>query len=91
MRQIRQEQLPIIEPCGNHNVSRLLEKISMVIDAHPVIAEQAFDDLVKDDVSCCTGRESFSGDQVVRIAILYRIFNCSYRELEFRLSDSIAA
>jgi IS5 family transposase len=91
MRQIHQKQLPIIEPCGNHKVSRLLDKISIIIDEHPVIAEQAFEDLLKDDVCCSAGRESLSADQVVRVAILYRLFNCSYRELEFRLSDSVAA
>lgn len=63
----------------------------MFIDAHPAIAEHAFNDLVKDDISSSAGRESLSADQVVRIAILYRLFNCSYRELEFRLSDSVAA
>jgi IS5 family transposase len=91
MRQIYQEQLPILEPCGNHKNSRLLEQISIVLDHHPIIAKQAFKDLVATDISCSTGRRSLAADQVVRIAIFHRLFHCSYRDLEFRLSDSVAA
>ena len=91
MRQIHQEQLPIIEPCGNHKISRLLEKISTIIDDNPIIAERAFEDLLKEDISSDSGRKSLAADQIVRVAVLYRLFNCSYRELEFRLTDSTAA
>lgn len=91
MRQIHQEQLPIIEPCGTHKISRLLDKISIIIDEHPIIAQKVFEDLLKHDVCTSAGRKSSSADQVIRFAILYRLFNCSYRELEFRLSDSAAA
>ena len=91
MRQIHQKQLPIIEPCGNHKTSRLLEKISMVLDHHPMISEQAFEDLVSADINSRTDQRLLTADQVVRIAIFHRLFNCSYRDLEFRLSDSVAA
>lgn len=91
MRQIYQKQLPIIEPCGDHKISKQLDMISIVLDDHPIIAEQAFEDLVKADINCKAGRKSLSANQVMRAAILCRLFKCSYRELVFRLSDSVAA
>jgi len=43
-----------------------LERISIVLDDHPVISEQAFSDLVKTAINCKVGRKSLSANQVVR-------------------------
>ena len=90
MRQIRQEQIPILEPCGKHQFSKLLEKISMMLDEHPTIAKSAFSDLTNKGKHLDLGRRSLSADQVVRAAILGRLLGCSYRDLDFNLEDSSA-
>ena len=72
-------------------LSKLLEKISMVIDEHIEIAESAFNDLTNQGKYLDRGRRSLSVDQVVRVAILARLLGCSYRDLDFKLEDSSAA
>lgn len=90
MRPIFQGQLHFFDPCGQHPYSRILDKISTILDSKPEIARQAWDDLTKGKKkkSTETGRRSLSADQVVRIAILMRINGSSYRDIVHELEDS---
>jgi IS5 family transposase len=90
MRKNRNEQMPLCNDPVDHPMSQELETISRVLDDNSTIC-----DLVAEDLSggrkFDTGREGMTAEQVVRCAILKRILDCDYRELEFHLRDSTVA
>jgi len=90
MRKNHSIQLTLLAPVVDHPHARELEVISGLLDANPVIAELAAQDLAGER-SRSLGRPGLSGDQVIRVAVLRQIRGWSYEELEFQLVDSASA
>lgn len=89
MRQTLKKQPPLVPLWGDHQHSKELRAISMVLDAHPEVAALAHKDLIG-DARGDVGRGGMSGEQVVRVAVLKQLHNLSYDDLAFHLSDSLA-
>lgn len=93
MRPVFQGQLRILEPMSNHRYNRILKEVSRILDKKTELAYQAWQDLTDGGTksTSATGRPSLAANQVVRIAILMRYFDYSYREVEYSVRDSRAA
>ena len=89
MRENDQSQMPLAPAWGKHDRSRELEKISAVLDEHPDLNERATSDLRGERKNNC-GRKGMTGEQVLRIGMLYMMFELTYDELAFHLGDSSA-
>lgn len=87
MRENSSLQLPLAPVPGEHERSRVLGQISILLDAHPHLYQRAADDL-RGKRSAKKGREGMSGEQVLRIGLLYMMHELSYEELAFHLEDS---
>jgi IS5 family transposase len=89
MREKQQKQMPLMESTSNHIQERELEVISNIIDSTPTICEHVMQDLNKGKIiKRRTGARGMSADQVLRAAIVMRIFEFTYEELAFHISDS---
>ncbi len=90
MREARKTQDALRETWLNLDHAKELEAISRVLDAHPKIAELAWQDLQATSSSKqpARGAGGLSADQVVRILIVKQMNGFSYRALGFHLADS---
>jgi IS5 family transposase len=89
MRENQQKQMPLMEPASNHSKERELEAISKIIDATPTICDYVLQDINKGKVfKRRTGARGMSADQILRAAIIMRLFEFTYEELAFHISDS---
>lgn len=78
-----------MEPASNHPQERELEVISKIIDATPTICACVLQDLNRGKVFIRrTGARGMSADQILRAAIIMRLFDFTYEELAFHISDS---
>ena len=89
MREDDNPQMPLAPPWGKHERSRELETISEILDQHPNLSALAAADL-RGDRKSRRGRKGMSGEQVLRVGLLYMIFELSYEDLAFHLEDSSA-
>jgi len=89
MRENDNPQMPLAPPWGKHERSRELETISEVLDQHPNLNVLAAADLCGARKSR-RGRKGMTGEQVLRVGLLYMIFELTYEELAFHLEDSAA-
>lgn len=81
--------MPLIEPASGHTKERELEAISSIIDNTPTIYDYVLQDLNKGKIfKRQTGAHGMSAEQVLRAAVVMRIFNFTYEELAFHISDS---
>jgi len=80
-------QMPLAPAWGKHDRGRELEKISEILDKHPELSELATVDLVGPRTTK-RGRKGMTGEQVLRIGLLYMTFELTYEELAFHLEDS---
>jgi len=90
MRQNSQKQMPLTTGLPDHPRSEELVAMSAILDANPTINDLVFKDLTI-HVQAGTGCPGMTGEQVVRCAVLLRIFDCAYRELAYHLMDSDTA
>jgi len=91
MRKKQQKQMPLIEPASGHPQEMELEIISLLIDSTPTICDYVFQDLNEGKVrKRNTGAEGMSAEQVLRTAIVMRLYDFTYKELSFHISDSRA-
>ncbi len=91
MRKKQQKQMPLIEPASGHPQEMELEIISLLIDSTPTICDYVFQDLNEGKVrKRDTGAEGMSAEQVLRTAIVMRLYDFTYKELSFHISDSRA-
>ncbi len=89
MREKQQKQMPLLEPRADHPQARELEAISNIIDNTPTICDYVLQDLNKGKIiKRRTGARGMSADQVLRAAIVMRLFEFTYEELAFHISDS---
>lgn len=78
-----------MEPASKHPQERELEVISEIIDATPTICECVLQDLNRGKIfTHRTGARGMSADQILRATIIMRIFEFTYEELAFHISDS---
>lgn len=91
MREKQQKQMPLIEPASGHPQERELEVISMIIENTPTICEYVLQDLNKGKIiKSRTGARGMSADQVIRAAVVMRLYSFTYKDLAFHISDSRA-
>ncbi len=91
MRKKQQKQMPLIEPASGHPQEMELEIISLLIDSTPTICDYVLQDLNEGKVrKRNTGAEGMSAEQVLRTAIVMRLYDFTYKELSFHISDSRA-
>tara|TARA_B100000315_G_scaffold25297_1_gene21892 strand:+ start:271 stop:546 length:276 start_codon:yes stop_codon:yes gene_type:complete len=89
MREKQQQQMPLIEPVSSHPQERELEAISNIIDNTPTISEYVLQDLNRGRIiKRRTGARGMSADQVLRAAIIMRLFEFTCVQLAFHISDS---
>ena len=89
MRENDNLQMPLAAVKSKHPRSRELGKISELLDMQKDLYERATRDLIggrRRD----RGRKGMTGEQVLRIGLLYMIFELTYEELAFHLEDSSA-
>jgi len=92
MREKQQKQMPLMEPENNHckhPQQKELEAISRIIDNTPTICDYVLQDLNRGKTfHRRTGAQGMSADQVLRAAIVLRLFDFTYKQLAFHISDS---
>ena len=89
MREKQQKQMPLLEPRSDHPQARELEAISNIIDNTHTICDYILQDLNRGKIiKRRTGARGMSADQVLRTAIVMRLFEFTYEELAFHISDS---
>ncbi len=89
MREKQQKQMPLLEPVSDHPQARELEVISNIIDNTPTICGYVLQDLNRGKIiKRRTGARGMSADQVLRAAIVMRLFEFVYKELAFHIFDS---
>ena len=89
MRKKQQKQMPLIEPASGHPQEMELEIISQLIDNTPTICDYVLQDLNEEKVEKQnTGAEGMSADQVIRAAVVMRIYSFTYEQLAFHIYDS---
>ena len=89
MREKHQRQMPLMAEIASHVQAQELEAISGILDSKPIISELALQDLCnRHGTDSRTGAKGMSAEQVVRAAIVMRIYTMTYKELAFHLVDS---
>ena len=89
MRENNNLQMPLAPSWGKHERARVLAKISEVLDEHPELNERAAAD-VRGKRKSNRGRKGMTGEQLLRIGLVYMMFELTYEELAFHLEDSSA-
>jgi IS5 family transposase len=90
MREKSKKQLPLMHLTPDHPQARELEAISRILDAEPTITALVHQDLCRGRELSATGANGMSAEQVLRAAIVKRMFGYSYERLPFHLMDSIS-
>jgi IS5 family transposase len=90
MREKSKKQLPLMHLSTDHPQARELEAISRILDAEPTITALVHQDLCRGRELTATGANGMSAEQVLRAAIVKRMFGYSYELLPFHLMDSIS-
>jgi transposase, IS5 family len=88
MRRLYHEQLPLCPTGGTHPKAAELAEMSRVLDTMGATLHAVRRDLVGRVVSVRRGREGLSAEQVLRAALVKKMFRVSYDELAFHLEDS---
>jgi IS5 family transposase len=88
MRQIIQQQIPIVHLHVEHEHGFELAIMSHVLDQEPRVAELVFKDLTRHGAKIDTGRDAMTAEQVLRALIVKQMNGFSYKELAFHLADS---
>jgi len=90
MREKSKKQLPLMYQTPDHPQARELEAISRILESEPTITELVHQDLCQGRQLTETGANGMSAEQVLRAAILKRMFDYSYELLPFHIVDSIS-
>jgi len=91
MREKHQKQMPLMEPAGDHAQEKELAAISHIIDTTPSICDRILQDLNRKSIfKRRTGARGMSADQILRAAIVQRLYDFTYADLAFHIADSRA-
>jgi len=74
----------------DHPRTAELDAISRVLDACPNIARLVMQDLSPTTTKRRAGANGMTAEQVARAAIVKQMFEFSYQDLAFHLSDSVS-
>jgi len=89
MREKQQKQIPLMEPATDHPQQAELEVISRIIDNTPTICDYVLQDLNQGKIfKRKTGASGMSADQILRAAVVMRLFDFTYEQLAFHIYDS---
>ncbi|MDM8544013.1 hypothetical protein QUF90_23300 [Desulfococcaceae bacterium HSG9] len=89
MREKHQKQMPLTEPASGRPGEKELEMISTIINDTPAICEYVLEDLNKGKIfKRRTGARGMSAEQVLRAAIIMRLYEFTYEDSTFHISDS---
>lgn len=85
-------QKRVIQPklCGHwpgHRLTQEFEAMAKILEAHPVIADLAWQDLTR-NTSPNAGAPGMDAVSVVKAAVLQKLMGVSFEKLAFHLSDS---
>lgn len=89
MRKMTHKQMPLMVPTSNHPMERELDAISEIIDETPTLAGYVLQDL-KAKTKSNAGAKGMSAEQVLRAAVVMKLYECTYEQLAFHISDSIS-
>jgi IS5 family transposase len=91
MREKHQKQMPLIDPPTGHPKEKELEAISIVLDRTPTICDHVLQDLNKGKIiKRRTGARGMTAEQIIRAAVVMRLYSFTYEDLAFHISDSRA-
>jgi transposase, IS5 family len=89
MREKWQRQMPLMPEIASHIQARELEVISSILDSKPIITEFVLQDLCKRrHIVSRAGAKGMSAEQVLRAAVVMRLYGLTYQDLAFHLVDS---
>jgi transposase, IS5 family len=88
MREKSKKQLPLMNPTIDHPQARELDRISRILDEETTIVNLVHQELCRGRQLQDTGACGMSAEQVLRAAIVKRMFGFSYELLPFHLADS---
>lgn len=90
MREKSKKQIPLMTPAVDHPQAEELERISLILDSNPTIAELVLQDLSRNRKCQPTGCQGMTAEQVLRSAIIKQMFEFTYQELAFHVADSVS-
>jgi IS5 family transposase len=91
MREKHQKQMPLFDPPTGHPKEKELEVISIVLDSTPTICDHVLQDLNKGKIiRRRTGARGMTAEQIIRAAVVMRLYGFTYEDLAFHISDSRA-
>ena len=89
MREKWQRQMPLMPEIASHIQAKELQAISAILDSKPITIDFVLQDLYKGRAGDSrAGAKGMSAEQVLRAAVVMRLFGFSYQELAFHLVDS---
>ena len=89
MREKWNRQMPLMPEIASHAQAKELEMISGIIDSKPIICQLVLQDLCKGrSTGSRTGAKGMSAEQVLRAALVLRMYGFTYQELAFHIVDS---
>lgn len=89
MRQKQQIQPCLCGPWADHPLAEEMAVMAAILDAHPVIAELAWQDLT-DGRRADIGAPGMEAMAVVKAAMVQKLMRLSYERLSFHLADSVS-
>jgi IS5 family transposase len=88
MREIIQQQMPLV-PCRiEHDHATEIEAISRILDSLPEAAALVYADLIRFCDHPEQGREGMTAEQVLRAIVVKQMHDFSYEDLAFHIADS---
>ena len=91
MREKHQKQMPLIDLPTGHPKEKELEAISIVLDSTPTICDHVLQDLNKGKIiKRRTGARGMTAEEIIRAAVVMRIYSFTDEDLAFHISDSRA-
>lgn len=88
MRDIIQDQMPIVPIPIDHEYARELEMMNLILIENPKMARLVYNDLMRGVKNPNKGRNGMTAEQVLRADILKQLRQFSYKELAFNIADS---
>ena len=85
MREKHQKQMPLMDNITAHPQAKEMRVISDIIDAKPTICDYVLQDLIRGkNTTAYKGAKGMTVEQVLRSAIVYRLFGLTYKSLAWR-------
>ena len=90
MRKTSKKQMPLMPQSLDHPRAAELNVIDRILEDCPIISALAMQDLSQGTGKGWAGANGMSAEQVVRAAIIKQMFEFSYHDLAFHLTDSVS-